>query len=108
MEELCLLCGKLVLLEDMKRHMDRVHENSKNVKCSDCDLIFASDKKMMNHRRIHNVKVFKCDEHTEQAHHRVRVFCHTHQYQTSNRQLGTPNQGKKQHSMIVHLNSNNL
>ena len=61
MEELCLLCGKLVLLEDMKRHMDRVHENSKNVKCSDCDLIFASDKKMMNHRIIHNVKLFICD-----------------------------------------------
>ena len=46
------------------------------------------------------------DEHTEQAHHRVRGFCETHQYQTSLRQLGTPQQGKKQHSMIVHLNSN--
>ena len=26
---------------------------------------------------------------------------------TNNRQLGTPQQGKKQHSMVVHLNSGN-
>ena len=123
------------------------------VKCKyvDCDLVFVSEKKMLNHQRIHNTKVFnwdfamawhnpyleyglsntlkihiirdhlgdrlcetgktlldESDEHTEQAHHRVTGFCNTHQYQTSNRQLGTPQQGKKQHKMIIHLNSNNI
>ena len=48
------------------------------------------------------------NEHVEKAHHRVFEFGNIHQYQTSIRQLGTPNQGKKQHSMVVHLNSGNI
>ena len=55
-----------------------------------------------------NTLLEESDEHTEQAHHRVRGFCESHQYQSSPRQLGTPQQGKRQHTMIVHLNSNNV
>ena len=50
----------------------------------------------------------EADEHVEQAHHRVREFCEAHQYNTNNSQLGTPSQGRKQHRMVVHLNSGNL
>ena len=52
--------------------------------------------------------VDESDEHTEQAHHRVKEFCQTHQYQCSYRQIGSFLQGKKQHSMFVHLNSANI
>ena len=64
MEVLCLLCGKLVCKMEMKKHMERVHENDKEVKCKnvDCDLVFVSEKKMLNHQRIHSAKVFTCDE----------------------------------------------
>ena len=42
------------------------------------------------------------DEIVEQAHHRVGEFCNTHQYQTSQSQLGTPQQGRKQQKMLIH------
>ena len=49
----------------------------------------------------------EADEHIEQAHHRVREFCEAHLYTSQNSQLGTQNQGLKQHRMVVHLNSGN-
>ena len=59
-------------------------------------------------RQTGDTLVDESDEHTEQAHHRVEEFCQTHQYQCSHKQIGSLQQGKKQHSMIVHLNSANI
>ena len=42
--------------------MKSVHENDKTIICLDCDLTFASNRKMLNHRRVHNVKSYQYDE----------------------------------------------
>ena len=61
-----------------------------------------------NLRQTGETLVDESYEHTEQAHYRVKEFCQTHQYQCSHRQIGSFLQGKKQHSIIIHLNSANI
>ena len=48
------------------------------------------------------------DELIKQAHSRVKTFFQRHQYQCVLRNVGSPQQGKKQHKEIVHLNSLNI
>ena len=61
-QELCLHYGKMIDCSKIKYHMTNVHENDKTVKCLDCDLTFASNRKMLNHRRVHNAKSYQCNE----------------------------------------------
>jgi hypothetical protein len=48
------------------------------------------------------------DEHTEQVHHRLRLFKESHQYGVSLRNIGTPCQKKRQHNLVSHWNSLNI
>ena len=50
----------------------------------------------------------KSDEHTEKVHHRHRLFKERHQYGVSLRNIGTPCQKKRQHSLVSHWNSLNI
>ena len=45
----------------MNKHLKSVHDNEKEVKCELYELTFKRNKQMLNHKRVHNIKVFKCD-----------------------------------------------
>ena len=48
------------------------------------------------------------DEPVEQAHYKVKAFEDRHGYHISDRKMMTPNAGRRQQSMIEHLNSYHL
>ena len=60
----CTFCKKELRKHSMKRHVDAVHLNVKNHKCTQCDKSFASTKELNSHiKKIHAVfrETFSCD-----------------------------------------------
>ena len=60
--------------------------------CLDCGKMISSKNVKKHRANVHVLESVKCTDCDK----------------TSYKQLGTPQQGKKQHSMLIHLNSMNI
>ena len=61
MNELCKDCIKMFSNKCLKKHIENVHVVH-DVKCTECYLWFQNKRQMCNHKKVHNDKIFKCED----------------------------------------------
>ena len=114
----CDLCGKTFGCENnLKRHIESVHENQRSFTCEACSKVFVSKKTLRQHKCVHAVqtnpkKQFLCDicnkvfgtrphlaRHLKCVHEQIKDFS----CQTCGKPFGCEN-NLKRHIETVHMN----